>query len=105
MRSEIERRQSLADRLAAYFEARPHRTLTHADLVAQVGENFRSRISELRKRGMVIERIDTKAADGSAGYGSYRYRSNVLGRDAATFVSIDAPLPLFPDPHPGAFQR
>ncbi len=106
MKRELERRQSLADRLAAYFEARPFQILTHADLVSVVGENFRSRLSELRtKRGMAIERVDVLKADGTAGYGSYVYRPDALGRDAGQPVRYaDAHIgPLFDNP--GAFHR
>lgn len=106
MKQEIERRQSLANRLAAYFEARPFQILTHEDLVSVVGENFRSRLSELRtKHGMAIERIDVVKADGTAGYGSYIHRPHALGRDAGAFIQGNVTTGTLFDIHLGAFHR
>lgn len=94
------------DRLAAYFEARPFHVVTHDELVSEVGENYRSRISPLRKRrGMVIENVPTFKADGSRGYGSYIFRPDALGRDASdTWTAQPQALPLYDGPA-GAFQR
>ena len=106
MHSEIASHLAQEDRLAAYFEARPGQIVTHDALVAEVGENYRSRISPLRKRGMHIENVPTFKADGTRGYGSYKYLPYVpQGRDAGTWVDITAPLPLLPDAHPGPYQR
>lgn len=74
--------------------------------MAEVGENYRSRISPLRKkRGMNIENIPAFKADGKRTYGSYRYRPNAIGREAADFLPGDPLHGTLFDTHPGAWQR
>ncbi|HMF28264.1 MAG TPA: hypothetical protein VKE42_05795 [Candidatus Cybelea sp.] len=75
------------DILANYFEAHPFVVVTHAELVTLVGENYRSRIADCRRAlSMNIENVPVRKADGTRGYGSYRYRPGALGREADTFV-------------------
>jgi uncharacterized protein (DUF885 family) len=82
----LETRTAQTERLAAYFAARPHQVLTHAELVREVGENFRSRLTALKRRGMEIENVPVFTAEGKRGYGSYVHRPNAQGRDAGTFI-------------------
>ena len=110
MKAEIQRRQTLTATLAAYFETRPYQIVTHAELVAQVGENYRSRIAEIRQTprrptGLPIENVPVCKADGTRGYGSYRFRPAAIGREADTvIVYADSHIgPLFD--RPGALQR
>lgn len=106
MNQEVLTHLAQEERLALYFEARPFQIVTHDDLVREVGENYRSRISPLRKkRGMVIENVPAFKADGTRGYGSYTYRPGALGRDASDIWSAQpVKLPLY-DPPPGPFQE
>lgn len=90
-------RQILCD----YFRAHPFRDVPHAILVGLVGENYRSRISELR-REMTIENVPVRRADGTRGYGSYVHRPNAIGRDAGTWTAAPVRLPLY-DGEPGAY--
>lgn len=104
--SAIETRTAQTERLAAYFAARPHQVLTHAELVREVGENFRSRLTALKRRGMAIEHVPVWLADGKTrGYGSYRFRPESLGREASdVIVYADSQIgPLFD--RPGAYQK
>lgn len=85
--------------LAAYFAAHSFQVVTHETLVELVGENYRSRISELRRQ-MPIENVPVfHQIDGKRvrGYGSYRHRPEALGREASDFTAYK-PQTLFDEP-------
>lgn len=105
MNTEVLAHVAQETRLAAYFAARPHVIVTHDELVKEVGENYRSRISPLRKQGMVIENVPVVKADGTRGYGSYIHRPHALGREAATFVPGNPETGTLFDTWPSGWQR
>lgn len=103
--TELQRRQSLADKLEALFTIRPGEWISLAEL-ARVGGTggFRTRISELRlKRGMHIEHNGFNGAKSA-----HRYVPNPLGgRDAGTFLpgNPETGKLNFDGHQPGAYQR
>lgn len=85
MRAELERRASLADRLWAYFQARPYQAILASELGRTFGQAWRSRLPKVRQWA--------KASGGSipwnqqnAGASAYIYRpQQALGRDASDY--------------------
>jgi hypothetical protein len=75
--SEFSVRLAQRARLARLFSDRPGFIMTAGELERQVGPNYRSRISELRRTGMDIENVPTylELPDGTRqrGLGAYRY--------------------------------
>lgn len=105
MTTEIAVQLAQRETLKAFFERQPFVILTHAQLVAEVGENFRSRLPWVRRHiDGVIDLVPVFLADGTRGYGSYVYRPQALGRDAATPIPEPWESGTLFDLHPGPYQ-
>ena len=103
MKTEMIRRQTLADALQALFTDRPGEWVSLAEL-ARVGGTggFRTRISELRrKRDMHIEHNGFSGAKSA-----HRYLPNpVGGRDAGVYIAGNVDTGSLFDLHPSGWQR
>ncbi len=86
MRSELQRRQSLARALLAYILAHPRSWLSAKDLRPVGGDAWRSRVVEVRamldNMGLTFE---WNRKNGAAS--AYRLREKPLGRDASEPVT------------------
>ncbi len=74
--------------------------MTNVEVREIAGSRGMARCSELKHMG---HPITTRKLRG--GLWEVRYDAPALARSAETPVDADAPLPLFPDAHLGAFQR
>ena len=90
MRAELDRRESLTDRVEAWFLAHPREWIRAIDLEPIGGrQGWRTRVSESRRRlkarGYTIENRIRKDSDGLI-CSEYRLTWLALGRAAETFM-------------------
>lgn len=124
MKSEIARRQSNAEKVLALFRARPTTWIDWQEFAELVGVRaYRTRVSDARKiveaEGGTIETRDKRGITGLErdeehtpavlylGFTTqYRFLPYVpIARAAETRIAPPTALPLFPDLHPGGWQR
>lgn len=98
--------QSQRDQLARLFASRPHDLIRHEELEALVGRNYQQRISEVRRQlRLNIENVPRRdPLTLKLLSGDYRYRPNVLGREAADFVPGDPEAGTLFDLHPSGWK-
>ncbi len=120
MKAEIARRQSNTEKVIVFFRAHEGVWIDATAPEAFSRFAWRTRVSNAREifceeqglcfpvpRGSALDSIENRTftLDGRI-VSEYRYRSNVMGRDADTFIRGDVRTgTLFPPAHPSGWQE